>query len=173
MMYGGGQNHTLGTGASNSFLTASGWLTLTSSSAIRTKWPAIDWSIVRHVMVDCHLGTDIPCLSCSSIIRRFWSPINIRTRCHKRVKDARKGPGTSLMVLKYLRHVMIAMIPAKAWAQMYGHVKAAWRDSTRTIAKGNWNVMITAAQVNGDDPTVALEQIAFEWKEEMVAGDGE
>lgn len=47
---------------------------------------------------------------------------------------------------------MIAMTPAKAWAQIFGHVKEARRDSSRTTAEGNEDVIFTAAQVQRGRP---------------------
>lgn len=98
----------------------------------------------------CHdySGLDTPCLSCNSTIRRFWSPTNIRMRCHNRVNDARKGPGTSLIERKYLRHTIIAMATKRAWAQMRGHEMAAVKDSIRAKVGGNENdVIFTATQL--------------------------
>ena len=48
---------------------------------------------------------NLPCFSCSRINLRFWSPFSMRCICHSLVKDAAKGPGTSLIAEKYRRHV--------------------------------------------------------------------
>lgn len=82
--------------------------------------------------------------------------MNIRMRCHNRVKDARKGPGTSLIVEKYLRHTMTVMKPASAWAHMYGHVKAALIDSTWCTTEGNGSDVMLATHWNVDDPPLIV-----------------
>ena len=71
---------------------------------MRTKWPGRRFS--RDSMIhDLTCCVKLPCFSCNRISSRFWSPFKMRCICQKRVKEAAKGPGMSLIAEKYRRHM--------------------------------------------------------------------